>query len=211
MHVVDWGIPRRENSVVVVTPCGSRCCSEEVLMRWEAGPLVGLEHIVSPTIGMGDIYVWLHRTRGIINICECRFLRASNRSFRASHIRGAIHRANTGAVHIALSNERRMDVSKTELDTKRNGPWIGRPGFRGLIQPPRCLDVVLLGRWVDAARAWVCWWAQSLEQLSGVRFSWMTMITCWKAEIWADAGVARASAASIKGNSRFMHFLRTGL
>ena len=178
-------------------------------MRRKARPLVGLEHIVSPAIGMDHIYIGLHRTRGIINIPERRSLRASSRT--TSHIRGAIHRANTGAVHIALSNERRMDVTKVELDTKRNGPWIGRPGFRGLIQPPRCLDVVLLGRWVDAARAWVCWWAQSLEQLSGVRFSWMTMITCWKAEIWADAGVARASAASIKGNSRFMHFLRTGL
>ena len=31
----------------------------------------------------------------------------------------------------------------------------------------------------------------------------MTRMMCWKAEIWAEAGVARPSAASVNGNSLF--------
>jgi hypothetical protein len=40
------------------------------------------------------------------------------------------------------------------------------------------------------------------DMVSGVRFSWMTRMTCWKDEIWAEAGDVTQSAASAKGNSR---------
>ncbi len=47
------------------------------------------------------------------------------------------------------------------------------------------------------------------KKLSGVRFSWMTRMMCWKAVIWAEAGVARQSAASVNGKSLFTTFIRS--
>jgi hypothetical protein len=44
------------------------------------------------------------------------------------------------------------------------------------------------------------------KKLSGLRFSWMTMMICWKEGIWAEAGAVRQSAANVKGNSRIIHF-----
>ena len=97
-------------------------------------------------------------------------------------------------------------VAEAELD----GRWIGRAGGRGLVQPRRCLDVVLFGPRLGAARAWVVGGQSPWNRLSGVRFSWMTRMICWKEVIWAEAGAVRQSAASVKGNSWFMTFIPYG-
>ena len=82
---------------------------------------------------------------------------------------------------------------------------IGHAGRRGLVQPPRCLNVVLSGPWLGAARARVGVVQSPWNRLSGVRFSCTTRMMCWNEVIWAEAGVVRQSAASVNGNSRFIH------
>src|SRR6516165_1899330 len=72
----DRRIFRCEISVVVVICGWSRCRSKQELMRGKAWPLVGLEHIVPPTIGLDETQIRLHRTRGIVDIPECCSRRA---------------------------------------------------------------------------------------------------------------------------------------
>ena len=97
-------------------------------MRREAGPLVFLEHIVSPTIGLDEIEIWLHRARGIIDKPEGRFLRAWLSIWQALHIRGPIHRTSAELVQIAHSNEGAVVVIDIVAEAERVGVWIGRPG-----------------------------------------------------------------------------------
>src|SRR6516165_8706976 len=72
----DRRIFRCEISVVVVIRRRCRCRAKQELMRGKACPLVGLEHIVSPTIGLDEIQIWIQHARGIINIPECPSCRA---------------------------------------------------------------------------------------------------------------------------------------
>src|SRR5580704_6826125 len=100
---------------MVVIRRRSRCRSKQELMRGEALTLVGLEHVVSPTIDLDEIQIWLHRTRRIINIPEFRFRRAWLRMLsvlKAPHKRSPIHRAGAVHVQIAHTNEGGVGVLK---------------------------------------------------------------------------------------------------
>ena len=155
-----------ENAVVVVIRRRSRCRSKQELMRREAGPLVGLEKMVSPTIGMDDIQIRLQLTRINEPVGRFRF-RAWPSFWVATHPRGPVHRASAVSVLVAHGNEAAVYVVKIVAEAERGLVWIGIALGRGFIEPPRGLDVVLFWPRLGAARGRVCccWCAQSLEKI----------------------------------------------
>jgi len=93
-------------------------------------------------------------------------------------------------------------VRKIVAEAQRDGRWNGRAGGRGFIQPPVVWMSYCWGPgWVLHALGVV---QSPWNMSSGVRFSWMTRMMCWKEVIWAAAGAVRQSAASVKGNRWFM-------
>jgi len=118
-------------------------------------------------------------------------------------MRGPIHQAGVGSVEIAHRDEGGVRVPHIVADAERGGMWIGLAGLRLLSDHPEVWMLYCPGPgWVLHALGFVV--GQSpWNRLSGERFSWMTRMMCWKAVIWAEAGVARQSAASVNGTSLF--------
>src|SRR5262245_23816735 len=104
-------------------------------MRRKAGTLVGLEHVVSPTIGMDQIQVGLHGTVGIIDIPEGSLCRTLLTVRIAPYVFSAVHVADTAAVEIAHVEEGVVLVPEVVADAERNGVRIGGAGRRRVVQP----------------------------------------------------------------------------
>jgi hypothetical protein len=192
---------RYEIAGMIVSLRWGRCRPEQELMRRVTIPLVGLEHIVCPTIGLDEIEIRLHCTRGIIDITKLRFGWAALRAFCAFYVCSSVHRARAGSGLVAHCEEGSMIMSKIITKAELDGPRIGRAGA---VDPSRRLNVVLPGPWIGAAHAWGC--AQSIEQVVRRAVFLDDEIMCWKAVIWAEAGVVRQSAASAKAISFFTDF-----
>ena len=169
-------------------------------MRRVTVPLIGLEHIVCPTIELDEIQIWLQCAGGIIDITKRRSGWAGLRAYCAFYLCSSIRRARA-ALQVAHCAEGLMIMTKIITKAERNGLRVGRAGARGLIQPPLCW---MLYCWGPGLVLQALGLLQSpWKKLSGVRFSWMTRMMCWKAVIWAEAGVARPSAVNVNGISLF--------
>src|SRR5580765_5085720 len=108
----------RERAGVVIVRRATRSRSKQVLMRRKAGTLVGLEHVVSPTIGVDQIQVGLHGAVGIIDIPKCSLFRTRLTIRIAPYAFSAVHLADTAAVEITHVEEGVVFVPEVVADTE---------------------------------------------------------------------------------------------
>lgn len=117
-------VVRYEYTGSIIGRTGSRSAAEKKLMGRETGTLVGLEHIVRKTVLRRQIEVWIHDSRGIVDICKLWPGGAS--SAATINVCRAIHQAGSGGAKIAHRNKSAVIMIQIVAIGQRDGNRLSR-------------------------------------------------------------------------------------
>src|SRR5437763_12472430 len=110
-------------------------------MRRKTSALIGLEHVVPPTVLGHNGQIRIQDAGRIIHIYELRLWRANTMS--TADIGGTIHPAVSGWVHITHCYEANVVVTEIVATGQCDGRGLRHARGRSLVHPVACLNVVL--------------------------------------------------------------------
>lgn len=135
-HILGCEDPSR-----IIGGAGGGRCSEQELMGGKTRPLVGLEHIVRPTVLRRHGEVRRHDIFGIVDVSELQL--RSRACTGAGDIPGAVHLTNSIRVRVAHLRKSLVGVAQVVLVRQGDRRRLCHARRRIFVEPIPGLDVVL--------------------------------------------------------------------